>query len=417
MFIWKKSLTIIIIKLSILFMLLMVNACSLKAINKQSIKLENLAQVSGSVILKEQTKHPIIVAAITYNKDKITIVKQSHADKMGTYNMYLLPGEYLIGAYIDKNNNNVRDSNEDTAMFNQGVGRFSTITLSDKQNLKLDIITIDPKNTITPYKAVHYHTNKINENTGRVISLDDAMFTKKNSDMGLWRPFDFLKQVGGGLMFLQPFAEDKTPVLFIHGLSGNPTEFKHIIKQLDQNKFQPWILYYPSGLPLNLVSDYMAKSLTTLQKKHGFSNIQLISHSMGGLISRDFLKLQQTKKLPFDTSLYVSINSPMHGLDSAARGVKESPIVIASWRDVATNSDYVKALHQWTIPKSIPYHLFFSYLPGEDGDGNVPMHSQLSLSLQNEANRIYATQGSHTGVLQDKIFIHRLIKVILAPEE
>jgi len=413
MLILNKTFTVI----SIILMLLTINACALKAIKKQSIELENLAQISGKVFVKGETEHSVVIAAITYNNNKVTIVDQSRVDKNGAYQFYLLPNKYLLAAYIDKNNNLIRDPDESAALYSQGNKRFTDVVLTNKQTVNVDIITIDPNKVISPAKLVHYNSNKMAANIGRVISLNDIMFSKVNSDMGLWRPIDFFKEIGGGLMFLQPFDKDKTPVLFIHGISGNPREFTHIIKQLDHDKFQPWILYYPSGLPLPLISNYMVKTLTSLHHKYGFSNMQLISHSMGGLISRDFLRRQQINKLPFRTSLFITINSPMYGMDEAARGVSESPIVIASWRDLATNSDYIKSLHQWTIPKSIPYHLFFSYLPNEDGDGSVPMHSQLSISLQDEAKRIYATQGSHTGVLADEQFINRLTKIMAAPEK
>jgi len=409
----NKSLTIA----SILFMLLMVSACSLKAIKKQSIELENLAQISGKVTVKGDTGHPVVVAAITYSNNKATIIDQRHIAESGDYQLNLLPGKYLIGAYVDKNSNFIRDDNESAAMFSKNEQRFTDVILANKQKLTLPTIVINPQQYIEPAKKIHYNSNKIKANIGRVISLNDAIFAKENSDMGLWRPIDFLKEIGGGLMFLQPFDSDKTPVIFIHGLSGNPTEFSEIIRELDNTKFQPWVLYYPSGLPLDLVSNYLLTTLIKLHTKHNFSELQLISHSMGGMIARDFLHKQQTIGTQFSSSLYVTINSPMYGLDNAARGVEESPIVIASWRDLASNSDYVKSLHQWTIPKSIPYHLFFTYLPGEDGDGNVPMSSQLSLSLQNEAKRIYANQGSHTGVLADERFIERLIKVMLAPNK
>jgi uncharacterized alpha/beta hydrolase family protein len=390
----------------------MLNACSLKAINTQSIELKNLAKISGKVIVEGGTTQSIIVAAITLENEKATIISQRRASKNGSYQLHLLSGKYLLGAYIDKNNNLIRDEDEIAAMFSQQNEPFTKIILKDKQTINLATITIDPEKNINNYKKVEYNTNKTKENTGRIVSLDNVIFAKENSDMGLWRPIDFLRTIGGGLMFLQPYDKDKTPVIFIHGISGNPKEFQPIIKQLDQDKFQPWILYYPSGLPLSLISNYTVETLTRLHNKHHFHDIQVISHSMGGLISRDFLRLQQEKNLPFTTSLYITINSPMYGSEDATEAVEKSPIVLASWRDLATNSDYIKSLHQWRIPSEIPYHLFFSYLPGEDGDGTVPMSSQLSLSLQDEAERIYATEGSHAGVLADKKFIKRLTNVI-----
>jgi len=97
--------------------------------------------------------------------------------------------------------------------------------------------------------------------------------------------------------------------------------------------------------------------------------------------------------------------------------VESSPIVVASWRDLASGSDYIKAAHQWKIPESLPYHLFFSYLPENDGDGVVPLNSQLSLSLQEEATRIYGSQAQHAAILNDKAFIKRLNKVMLNPSQ
>jgi hypothetical protein len=99
-------------------------------------------------------------------------------------------------------------------------------------------------------------------------------------------------------------------------------------------------------------------------------------------------------------------------MDSAASGVKSSPIVVPAWRDLASNGEYVKRVSEWQWPKSIPYHLFFAYLPGEPSDGVIPMTSQLSLSLQDQAVAIHGFQGEHTKVLADPEFVKRLTAVI-----
>ncbi len=182
-------------------------------------------------------------------------------------------------------------------------------------------------------------------------------------------------------------------------------------------KFQPWVLFYPSGIPLALISDYLVDSLNLLNEKYEFSEVQLISHSMGGLIARFFLMKSLTSKQMFDISLYVTINSPLYGMDSAASGIKSSPIVVASWRDFATKSDFINSLHQWHLPQSIPYHLFFSYYGDENGDGVVPLRSQLFRSLQKEALRIYGSHTSHSGIFQDEGFIKQLNSVMRAPQK
>lgn len=406
---FKKLITIF----SIILIMLTLNACSLKTIKEQSTRFDKLAQISGKVSVEYQTKSPIVVAVLTYDNAKIEIISQTQVDGNGNYQFTLLSGEYLVGAYIDSNNNRVRDPDESAVMHTQKNERFSTIILAESQEVTVPPIKVSRDQKLGSASKVVYNTSKVSANIGRIISLDDPMFSNKSSTMGLWRPFDFVKKIGGGLMFLQEYDKNKTPVLFVHGISGSPTEFKAVIEQLDTDKFQPWILYYPSGVPLDLVSDHMLSSLIKLQSKYKFEHFQLISHSMGGLVTRTFLREHEKANTDFNVSLYVTINSPLYGMESAANGVKSSPIVIASWRDLATGSDYIKAAHQWKVPETLPYHLFFSYLAGEEGDGVVPLSSQLSLSLQEEATKIYGSQASHAGILAKPDFIKRLTNIML----
>jgi len=410
---FKKPISIF----SVILTMLTLNACSLKTIKEQSTRFDKYASITGQASIGYQTDSPIVVAVLTYDDVKINIISQTQVDGNGDYQFNLLPGDYLVGAYIDNNNNQVRDQNESAVMHSVNDERFSTISLVESQAITLPLLTVSEGQNIGSSNKVIYSASKVRENIGRIISIDDPMFSKQNATMGLWRPFDFAKKIGGGLMFLQEYDQNKIPVLFVHGISGSPTEFKAVIEQLDTEKFQPWILYYPSGVPLDLVSDYMLSSLIKLQSIHGFEHIQLISHSMGGLVTRTFLREHEQANTDFNVSLYVTVNSPLYGMESAASGVKSSPIVIASWRDLATGSDYIKAAHQWKVPGSLPYHLFFSYVAGEDGDGVVPLSSQLSLSLQDEAIRIYGSQASHAGILAKPDFIKRLTTIMLSPAE
>ena len=99
-------------------------------------------------------------------------------------------------------------------------------------------------------------------------------------------------------------------------------------------------------------------------------------------------------------------------MESAASGVNLSPIVIESWRDLDPSSDYIKKVHNWQVPDSIDYHLVFSYLPEQEGDGTVPLSSQLSLSLQEEATKIYGFESQHAQILKENDFIIRFNKIL-----
>ena len=80
---------------------------------------------------------------------------------------------------------------------------------------------------------------------GQVVSLDDPRFSAANARWGLWVPLEFLPGTGAGLYFLQEYAKEKMPILFVHGSGGNPTDFRFLIEGLDRSRYQPWVYFYP----------------------------------------------------------------------------------------------------------------------------------------------------------------------------
>jgi pimeloyl-ACP methyl ester carboxylesterase len=200
-------------------------------------------------------------------------------------------------------------------------------------------------------------------------------------------------------------------------MNGGPTDWSAAIGALDTRYFQPWILYYPSGLRLDMVSDYLVSAIADLRKAYDFSQLYVVAHSMGGLVARSFVK-KYLERFPDNSGLIrlvITVNSPMDGMSSAVRGVQNSPIVVPAWRDLAEGSDFLGELNSWPWPEEIPYHLVFSYTNGRSGDGVVPLQSQIPLQLQSEAVRTYGFNNSHAGVLSDEAFLEQL-GVILAGE-
>ncbi len=109
--------------------MLTLSACSLKTIKEQSTRFDKYASVSGQASSDFQTNSPIVVAVLTYNTTKVNIISQQQVDGNGSYQFNLLPGKYLIGAYIDKNNNQVRDQNESAVMHSKKNDRFTELIL------------------------------------------------------------------------------------------------------------------------------------------------------------------------------------------------------------------------------------------------------------------------------------------------
>lgn len=386
--------------------------CTFSEVRRQADEIESASSVSGKVIIESERKGQVFVQAYRYTGHSLEMLRHQPAQKNGEYKMNLLPGRYAISAFIDENDNAVVDQGEHG--FYPGMeSRYPLIyNLSAKDEVSIPAMTIkseiQPPSDITVTDAL----SNAMKNTGTVTTLDNPMFAPKNARMALWRPMDFAEQFGGGVLFLEPYDAQKIPLLFVHGIGGSAREFSDIIATLDRQRFQPWVYQYPSGLSLGLVSDFLGQALSSLHAIYNFPQLVLVAHSMGGLLSRDFVLTHAATEAPFKLALVMTINSPLHGIDSAAKGIKVSPIIIPSWRDVATGSAFILNTHAKTWPKDVPYHLVFSYLPGKDGDGVVPVSKQLSRSLQREARAIHGFEAGHAKILREPEFIELLNSTI-----
>ncbi|MET0042417.1 MAG: alpha/beta fold hydrolase [Candidatus Thiodiazotropha sp. 6PLUC3] len=244
------------------------------------------------------------------------------------------------------------------------------------------------------------------------LSLDDPRFSREIGTLGLWRPISFIDQVGIGLYMLSAPEADRIPVIFIHGAGGTPLEFAELTKSLDESRFQPWVLHYPSGLRLDIVSDYLVKSINQLESQYRFDSFYLIAHSMGGLVMRSTVKKYYESEHQPVIGLAMTINSPMDGMASAEFGAKSSPIVVPSWRDIAKNSEFLDNIRNWPWPGKLPYHLVFSYQSGEGDDGVVDLESQIPLALQTEATRLYGFNAGHATILKNPLFIREFQNIM-----
>jgi pimeloyl-ACP methyl ester carboxylesterase len=379
--------------------------CGLQEIKRQTTAADDIGVIKGKIEVKSDQKGPIIVYGFADSGGILTRKYHLTASDNGNYRFSAEPGMYAVAAFIDVNG----DGN-----FQRGLehGNFNTdpltFNLEVDQTVEAKTIVISGDPPLPPAdEEIRIEERKVITNIGVVISLDDPVFVRENYNMGMWKPIDFLDHVGGGLFFLQEYDENKIPVLFVHGIAGGPTDLQALIESMDQERFQPWILYYPSGLRLDMISDYMLKAVAGVQDKHGFNQMILVAHSMGGLVTRSFVK-KYVDKFPERTDnlrMVMTINSPLGGMHSATGGVNHSPIIVPSWRDVADNSEFLSDLHAWVWPQDIPYYLVFSYKPGKDDDGVVGLNSQLPLKLQSEATRMFGFNNTHVGTVHDEAFI------------
>lgn len=240
---------------------------------------------------------------------------------------------------------------------------------------------------------------------GDVISLADPRFDPAVAQQGVWQPVRFLTELGAGIFQLAPHEPTRTPVLFVHGMSGTPRQFEPLVARLDATRFEPWLAHYPSGWDLASIASDLHRALDELVETTHAERVCIVAHSMGGLVIRRAMNLySRTHSRPYAREL-VTIASPLGGIQSAATGVAVSPVVVPAWRALATTSEYVHQLYELPLPDETRYALFFAF-GGHDGtDGAVPLESQLRAESQAEADLVRGFDAQHTAILADEAAI------------
>jgi len=113
---------------------------------------------------------------------------------------------------------------------------------------------------------------------------------------GLFKVESWEKQKG--LHLLQPYEPNKIPVVFVHGLMSSPQTWLKMFNNLladtrIREKYQFWFFMYPTGNPILYSASILRESLKEARQVFdpdgndpAFDEMVLVSHSMGGLLSK-----------------------------------------------------------------------------------------------------------------------------------
>jgi pimeloyl-ACP methyl ester carboxylesterase len=105
-----------------------------------------------------------------------------------------------------------------------------------------------------------------------------------------------------GLFMLQPFQGDKIPVVFVHGLISSPETWLLMFNDFlgdpqIRERYQFWFFMYPTGNPVLYSASILRDSLVEMSKVYdpegttpAFNRMVLVSHSMGGLLSKTMVQ-------------------------------------------------------------------------------------------------------------------------------
>jgi len=291
---------------------------------------------------------------------------------------------------------------------NATAGIDILIGSDDQPSIPAQLLGEPLENHLNNYASTHI---------GTISSLDDPLFSNMQGRKGLWQPFAFWEDGGTGLHFLQPFDPEKIPVLFVHGMNGSPQDFRSMIEQLDQSRYQAWIVSYPSGMRLSWLARGLFQFLEVLHRQYDFEELHLVAHSMGGLVSRGSLNLcVQTRSCQYLRS-YTTLSTPWNGVASAQSGVKYAPSVVPVWHDLGPDSEYIATLFDTPLPSDVPHHLLFGFrqdgISSQSSDGVIELSSQLRDAAQQQAQIVRGFDEGHISILHSDEVINSVEALLL----
>ncbi len=401
---------------------IIMGGCSFSRLKKDLQEQERLVRIEGEVTAHPATKAPIMVVLLTEDPLQPRVINYKIMRAPGNFTFFAEPDIYRIFAYEDRNQDQRFQADE-------RVGKSGHIELtkagSRADNLTIKIPEIPDQEIIRKIKGIR-DRGKIalvnsRNHLGKIITLDNPFFTNEFAAMGLWQPLKFVKEVPFGIFFMEEYQATKTPVLFVHGINGSPLIFKKLIENLDHTHFQPWLAYYPSGVKLDLIADYLYSLLEELHTRYNFKQLPVVAHSMGGLVSRALINLHTKKSDPLFFDRLITISTPWAGHGAAEMGLKYAPAVIPVWNDVVPGSKFLENLFSQPLPMTNPHYLLFSFkgksrFPGGNSDGVVTIASQLRPQAQNNAALVRGFDEDHITILKNDA-VSKLLNQVLSHEQ
>lgn len=387
----------------------------------QEFAPEQCLQIVGGLHSDPNRDEPLAIIALSQQYAPNEVVGwRMVPGSVGYYSVLLPEGHYDLLVLADLNRDGVFGDDEVVGRTPAGAPfavdrvRSADGFLLDGPALRLDYEHPSVEDLPVPIK--------VGVNSQVINSLDDDFFDPGYGVMGLYNPSKFLEHTQGYLFGLEPLDEGKTQLLFVHGVTGTPRDWKFFVEGIDRSRFQPWFFFYPAGLPLERTGAILAQLIEHLATGPRFKleRLVVVAHSMGGLVARSALQRLSASHTPAYLKMYVSLSTPYGGHDAAGAAEEHAPEVVPSWRDLAPGSPFLRALAATPLPADLPFFLVFSYGNparmkfGPSSDGVVTLRSELALAVQLQATRSYGFDVSHTGILES-VAVRDLFNQLITP--
>jgi pimeloyl-ACP methyl ester carboxylesterase len=394
--------------------------CMFRDLRRDLRKQERYAILQGTVALQPgETAGGDVIVVLAYAGEPpdIQVGDTIVLPAPGSYFLLVPVGTFRVVAFEDCNGNRIPDPEERTAILGNGepievkggqATRGLDLTLTQQPPPGLGITSPVATDAVVGVDSIP------RPQLGEIVTLDDPRFTDQAATTGLWRPVEFLLDVGAGIYFLEPYDEERVPVIFVHGALGHPGIWRFLIEQLDRKRFQPWLVYYPTAARLEIIAAAIAQWLRVLAVEHQVGTEVVVAHSMGGLVAREVINHLGNSVGPITL---VTISTPWLGHAAAAKGVQQAPVVAPSWYDMSPGSPFLTSLLTTPLPPDVAFTLLFTYGGGstfsrQPNDGVVTLASQLAPTAQHQATKVLGFDSSHSNVLRDAAVADELKRIL-----
>ena len=407
-------------------LLFLTGGCAFFTLEEEMEEFEEAWFVIGGFITN-QSPHQKEVVLVAYEDTpggKVA-VKAMILESSGDYAVEVKRGSYFLMAFEDRNGNFEHDPGEYVGWYGKPdripVNTASMPADTPHGRKDLDFAITDAKSYPQGFSSQLPISVQIVKGSalvfGEPISFADKKLDLEYGHMGYWQPLTFLREVGAGIYFLEPYDPKKTPVLFVHGAVGTPLHFKDIAGHIDRKRYQPWLFYYPSGMPLQKISTSLNIMVMELHQLHRFDKLYVVAHSMGGLVSRKFILQNINDHGQGYIRLFISISTPWGGHRMAEKGVEQAPVAVPSWYDMVPGSPFIESIFAEKLPDNLPYFLMFSHKGDSsrfmnNNDGSVELASELDYRAQAEAERIFGYDESHVGILSSRRVLDQVNRLL-----
>lgn len=112
-------------------------------------------------------------------------------------------------------------------------------------------------------------------------------------------------------------AADRNPVVFVHGYGGNDWNWGLMADRFARDGWSPGMLFawdYDTAQDNAVTARQLAAFVDQVRARTGAAKVDIVTHSMGGLSSRHYLKFLDGAAAVDD---WVSIGGPNHGTNAA----------------------------------------------------------------------------------------------------